>query len=183
VNFFLMGLLIPVGIALIAYRAHALNLSGTIAVVLLGTVVFGLGGVDWALIMLTFFFSSSRLSKLFAVRKESPGSNISRGSQRDTWQVAANWGMAGFLLLRYVILSRFSPESTFSPFLWIGFAGSLATANADTWATELGLLNPSEPLLITVHCERFPKGLPVQSTWSGPWHPWAGVALIGGWLY
>lgn len=51
-----MGLLIPVGIALIAYRAHALNLSGTIAAAVLGTVVFGLGGVGWALIMLTFFF-------------------------------------------------------------------------------------------------------------------------------
>jgi uncharacterized membrane protein len=85
-----LGLLIAVGVALIAYRAHALNLSGTIPAAVLGTVVFGLGGVGWALITLTSFFSSSRLSKLFAVRKESPGLNISRGSQRDTWQVAAN---------------------------------------------------------------------------------------------
>jgi uncharacterized membrane protein len=74
-----LGLLIAVGVALIAYRAHALNLSGTIAAAVLGTVVFGLGGVGWALITLTSFFSSSRLSKLFAVRKESPGLNISGG--------------------------------------------------------------------------------------------------------
>jgi len=90
VDFFLIGLLIAVWVALIAYRVHALNLSGTIAAVLLGTVVFGLGGVSWALIMLTFFFSSSGLSKLFAVRKESSGLNFSKGSQRDAWQVAAN---------------------------------------------------------------------------------------------
>lgn len=178
-DFFLIGLLIAVGVSVIAYRAHALNLNGAIAAAVLGTIVFGLGGVGWALIMLTFFISSSGLSKLSAVRKESSGLNFSKGSKRDAWQVAANGGMAGLLVLIDVIFSRFSLESTWSPFLWIGFAGSLAAANADTWATELGLLNPSKPLLIST-LRKVPKGTSGAVSLVGTLASLTGSALIGG---
>jgi uncharacterized protein (TIGR00297 family) len=35
------------------------------------------------------------------------------------------------------------------PALFAAYVGAMATANADTWATELGVLNPSPPRLIT----------------------------------
>lgn len=176
---FLTGLLIAVGVSAIAYRAQALNLSGAIAAAILGTIVFGLGGVGWAFIMITFFISSSGLSKLFAVRKESSGLNFSKGSRRDAWQVAANGGMAGLLVLIDVILSRFSPGNTWSQFLWIGFAGSLAAANADTWATELGLLNPSKPVLVST-LQKVPWGTSGAVSPVGILASLSGSALIGG---
>ena len=32
---------------------------------------------------------------------------------------------------------------------WLGFAAALAAVNADTWGTELGVLNPHPPRMIT----------------------------------
>lgn len=176
---FLIGLLIAVGVSAIAYRAHALSLDGAIAAAVLGTIVFGLGGLGWAFVMLTFFISSSGLSKLFKVRKRSSGLNYSKGSRRDAWQVAANGGMAGLLVLLYVFLSKASPGNTWGPFLWIGFAGSLAAANADTWATELGLLNPSNPVLIST-LQKVPRGTSGAVSLAGTLASLAGAALIGG---
>lgn len=175
----LIGLLVAVAIAYLAYRTQALNLSGAIAAAILGTVVFGLGGVGWGFLMLTFFISSSGLSKLFAVRKESLGLNFSKGSRRDAWQVAANGGMAGLMVLIYVFLSRYSTGTIWTQYLWIGFASSLAAANADTWATELGLLNPSKPVLIST-LRKVPKGTSGAVSLVGTTASFLGSALIGG---
>jgi uncharacterized protein (TIGR00297 family) len=47
------------------------------------------------------------------------------------------------------------PESIIG---WVGFAASLAAVNADTWATELGVLNPTAPRMITDLRKRVEKG-------------------------
>lgn len=92
---FLIGLVAGVGIAHLAYRARALNRSGGIAAAVLGTVVFGLGGVGWAVVLLTIFITSSALSRFMKSRKASLGVDFAKGSRRDAGQVAANGGVAG----------------------------------------------------------------------------------------
>ena len=176
---FVIGLLTAVGVAILAHRAHALSLSGAIAAALLGTIVFGLGGIGWAIIMLTFFTSSSGLSKLFAAQKSTSGMNFSKGSRRDAWQVTANGGLAGLLVLIYVILSYYSSETLWIQYLWVGFASSLAAANADTWATELGLLNPGKPFLVS-SLRKVPKGTSGAISLVGTLASLAGSAVIGG---
>ena len=178
-DLFLIGLIAAVFVAFIAYCAHALSSSGAVAAAVLGTIVFGLGGFGWALVLLTFFTSSSGLSKLFSRQKISSGVSFSKGSRRDAWQVAANGGMAGMLALVYFVLSLGLPEPSIIQFLWIGFASSLAAANADTWATELGLLNPWEPLLISTF-KKVPKGTSGAVSLVGTLASLAGSALIGG---
>ena len=143
---FFTGLLLSGGIAYLAYRAHALNRSGSIAAGVLGTIVFGLGGVGWAVVLLTFFISSSGLSVLFSKPKQSVDQNFAKGSRRDAGQVTANGGVAGVLALVFFLLSRFAPESSRLSIYWIGFAASLAGANADTWGTEVGVLSRSAVL-------------------------------------
>ena len=58
--------------------------------------------------------------------------------------------------------------------LQAGFAGTLATATADTWATELGVLSPYQPRLITTG-ERVPTG-----TSGGITLPGTSAAALGG---
>lgn len=128
--------------AYLAWRAQVLSTQGALAAAVLGTVVFGLGGLGWAAVLLGFFISSSALSRLFKARKARFEEKFSKGAQRDLAQVLANGGIAGL----FVILHVFFPAAEWP---WLGFAGALAAANADTWATELGVLSRSAPRLIT----------------------------------
>lgn len=175
---FMIGMAAGVGIAFLAHRAGALNRSGALAAAVLGTVVFGLGGLGWALVMLTFFISSSVLSKFFRAEKTSSGSEFAKGSNRDAWQVAANGGVAGAAALAYFLLSQWLPGNGLATILWVGFAASLAGANADTWATELGVLNPRQPVLLTSF-RRVPQGTSGGVSLAGTLAALAGSALVG----
>jgi uncharacterized membrane protein len=59
----LLGFLLALVVAFLAYKARSLSRSGAAAAAVLGTVVFGLGGWSWAVLLLGFFISSSVLSK------------------------------------------------------------------------------------------------------------------------
>lgn len=137
-----LGILAAGLIGFLAFRFKLLSWSGSLAAFLLGSVVFGLGGLKWAIILMLFFITSSGLSRLFRKRKSNAEEKYAKGATRDAGQVLANGGLAG----AFVVLHIFIPASV-SP--WIGFCATLAAANADTWATELGALSKREPRLIT----------------------------------
>ena len=136
------GFLLGILIGLLAWRAGALSRSGAWAAAITGGLIFGIGGLAWAILLMTFFVSSSALSRAFASRKRNLSEKFSKGSQRDWHQVFANGGLGALFALVYV----FCPEQTW---IWIAFAGAMATVNADTWGTELGVLNPTPPRLVT----------------------------------
>ena len=136
------GFVLAILVAYGAFRAHSLNKSGAVAATLVGTVIFGIGGWQWAVLLLTFFITSSGLSRAFRRRKADLSEKFSKGHERDAGQVFGNGGLATF----FAALHAFYPESILP---WIGFAASLAAVNADTWATELGVLNPTPPRMIT----------------------------------
>jgi uncharacterized protein (TIGR00297 family) len=138
----LLGLILGVVIAWAAWRLKTLSRSGAYAAAISGGLIFGLGGLPWATLLLTFFISSSALSRAFASRKASLNEKFSKGSQRDWGQVLANGGLGAGLAVAHAFL----PGQTWP---WVAFAGAMAAVNADTWATELGLLNPSLPRLLT----------------------------------
>lgn len=137
-----LGFLLAITIAFLSYKAHSLNRSGAIAAAFTGTIIFGVGGWQWAILLLTFFISSSALSRAFKKRKQGLDEKFSKGHERDAGQVLANGGIATV----FAALHYFYPESSLP---WLGFAASLAAVNADTWATELGVLNPNPPRMIT----------------------------------
>jgi uncharacterized protein (TIGR00297 family) len=138
----LLGLLLGIIIAAIAWRARSLKLSGAVAAAISGGLVFGLGGLPWAALLLAFFISSSALSQIFSRRKAAIDAKYAKGSQRDWGQVLANGGLGAALAVLYGIYPQYS-------WLWIAFAGAMAAVNADTWATELGFFSPIPPRLIT----------------------------------
>ncbi|MEO8357351.1 MAG: DUF92 domain-containing protein [Chloroflexota bacterium] len=147
----LYGFILATVIAYLAYRAHSLNKSGAFAATFIGTVIFGLGGWQWAALLLTFFITSSGLSRAFKKRKQGLTEKFSKGHERDAGQVFGNGGLATL----FVLIHALYPESIVG---WVGFASSLAAVNADTWATELGVLNPTPPRLITDLRKRVEKG-------------------------
>ncbi len=165
------GFLLAILIASLAYRAHSLSKSGAFAAIILGTIIFGLGGIPWAVLLLTFFFTSSALSRAFKKRKQGLNEKYSKGDQRDAGQVFGNGGLAA----AFVLFHYFYPDSNIG---WIGFAASLAAVNADTWATELGVLNPSPPRMITDIRKRVEKGTSGGVSLVGTLASLAGSALI-----
>ena len=155
----LLGFILGTVIAWLGWRLRALSPSGALAAALTGGLIFGLGGLRWAALLLVFFSTSSGLSHLFGRRKAGLAEKFSKGSRRDWGQVAANGGLGMLLVIGCAIW----PDQTW---LWVAYAGSLAAVNADTWATELGVLSQRPPRLIT-------SGQVVERGASG------GVSLVG----
>jgi uncharacterized protein (TIGR00297 family) len=162
----LVGLVMGSLIAWLAWRVKALSRSGALAAALTGGLIFGLGGLSWAVLLLAFFISSSLLSRLFARRKSTLSEKFSKGSQRDWGQVMANGGLGALLAVAQALY----PGEVWP---WIAFAGAMAAVNADTWATELGVLNPTPPRLIT-------NGRAVERGTSGAVSLGGSLAALGG---
>ena len=166
------GFTFAVLVAIFAYRAHSLSRSGALAAVLVGSVIFGLGGWQWALLLLAFFISSSGLTRAFKKRKSGLNEKFSKGGQRDAGQVFGNGGLATL----FAALHYFFPGSLW---VWLAFAASLAAVNADTWSTELGVLNPHPPRMITNLGRVVEKGTSGGISLVGTLAALAGSALIG----
>lgn len=139
---FLLGFIFAIITAFLACKARSLNKSGALAATFTGTIIFGIGGWQWAILLLTFFITSSALSRAFKKQKQSLDEKFSKGHKRDAGQVFGNGAVATL----FAALNFFYPESIIP---WLGFAAALAAVNADTWATELGVLNPNPPRMIT----------------------------------
>jgi len=167
----LVGFTLGIIIALLAWKARSLSRSGALAAALTGGLIFGLGGLPWAVLLLTFFISSSALSRLFENRKRTFSEKFSKGNQRDWGQVLANGGLGSL----FVILSVLQPDWSW---LWMAYVGSMAAVNADTWATELGVLNPGAPRLITSRA-RVERGTSGAISLFGTLASLAGSLLIG----
>lgn len=166
----LLGLLLSALIGVLGYWRRALTLGGVAGAILVGTLIFGFGGWIWGLVLITFFVSSSWLSHYRRADKELAGDRFAKGSRRDIGQALANGGLGAILALVFTI----SPE----PLLFAAFLGAMGTVNADTWATELGILSRVPPRLLTSG-EEVPPGTSGGVTWLGAWASLGGALLIG----
>lgn len=159
----LLGLLFSSVVALVAYRRRSLDRSGVVGAIASGTSIFALGGWSWGMTLIYFFVSSSLLSHFRQRDKAGAAADkFSKGGRRDLGQAAANGGLATV----FAIIYGLAQSSRTRRLARAGFTGALATANADTWATELGVLSASKPRLIT-------SGQPVEPGTSG------GITLPG----
>ena len=165
-NEFVLAFSLSLLVSLIAWRAHSLNGSGALAALGVGFFTFGFGGLSWAVVLITFFISSSLMSRVYSTRKTGFSEKFSKGSQRDWGQVLANGGLAAILPLLHYFLGE-------SGWIWMAFCGALAAVNADTWATELGVLSRAAPRRIS-NGVRVERGTSGGITWLG-----YGVALLG----
>lgn len=166
-----IGFLLAILTALLAWRAGSLSSSGAWAAVLTGGLIFGLGGLPWAILLLTFFISSSALSRAFSKQKASLAEKFSKGGRRDWGQVLANGALGALLAIGYSIPPH-------REWLWLAFAGAMAAVNADTWSTELGVLSQVPPRLITTS-QKVERGTSGGVTFVGTLAALGGAALVG----
>lgn len=127
-------------IALAGYNVKALSNSGAIAAFGVGIAVYA--GFDiYGLIILAAFFASSSLWSMYKKKeKKKVDEKLEKSSARDWQQVLANGGTAGLFSILYFL----NPQLTFL----IGFLVAIASANADTWASEIGVLSKERPIFI-----------------------------------
>ncbi|MBI5653954.1 MAG: DUF92 domain-containing protein [Chloroflexi bacterium] len=138
---FLLGFFLSAIIAAFACWRGSLTRSGALGTIVIGTLVFGIGGFAWGVLLVAFFVTSSALSHYKERAKEPLAEKFQKGHRRDLGQVLANGGVGALTAFAYAI----NPH----PLFFVAFVGALATVNADTWATELGVLSKSPPRLIT----------------------------------
>ncbi len=168
---FIFGFVISVVIGVVGYRKKSLSKSGVLGAIFTGTPIFGFGGWVWGVLLITFFASSSFLSIFKSKYKEKVAEKFDKGHRRDWMQALANGGFGTLMAIGYGIHPSF---------LWfVAFVGAIATANADTWATELGVLSQQQPRLITTG-KKVPRGTSGGITFGGSMAAFSAALLIAG---
>jgi len=151
-----IGLLLNIPLLIIILKKNLLSQwDGVITGALIILLIFLFSPMLW-LGMIFFFFTSSFLSKWKIKEKKPTNVEFAKGSQRDAVQVLSNslpailFGSLYFLSEIVPILSAnmLPPIVIVSPWMIASFT-AIATHNADTWMTEIGITVKRYPRLIT----------------------------------
>ncbi|MFQ6675295.1 MAG: DUF92 domain-containing protein [Fidelibacterota bacterium] len=121
-----------------AFRLNALTIDGALGAFVMGVFIFGIGTWKFMIPLTVFLVISSLLSRIhYRAKAKLEVEWLGKGYPRNLVQVFANGGVP----LVIAIWWFYSP----SPWLYVAYVASVAAANADTWATEIGLLSKSSP--------------------------------------
>lgn len=151
------------------WRLKSLTKSGAAAAIAIGFAIFAGTGPEGLILLGAFFVTSSLWSKFNGVKKESIEEKLAKGSRRDWRQVAANGGPGAICSLLFLVTS--------DPIWLICFAVAIASANSDTWASEIGSLSKSEPVSI-INMKRAERGTSGAVSSLGTMAAIGGAALI-----
>ncbi|NTW61317.1 DUF92 domain-containing protein [Candidatus Saccharibacteria bacterium] len=129
---FIIGFAISELVAIAAYFRKSLSGSGVIAATIIGTAIYVFAGlVTWTSLIL-FFISSSVITQFKKANKAKLSTEYHKTS-RNYKQVLASGLIPAILSLAYFI--------TKSESILITTIASIAVSCADTWASEIGVLN------------------------------------------
>ncbi|KMJ60114.1 hypothetical protein AB685_04565 [Bacillus sp. LL01] len=166
-------ILLIVGIIVLAwggFKLKSLTFSGAVGTFLVG-ILIALGFKGYGLLLIGLFFvTSSFWSKYNRKKKENLNDMHEKGSQRDIVQVLSNGGVPALIgMIAYLFPAEY----------WIyGFVTSIAVANSDTWASEIGTLSRKRPFSV-FRMEKVEPGTSGAISFLGTLAAIAGSALIG----
>lgn len=133
-------------------------MSGLLAMVVISYSIIWIDQITLLFPLFYMFASSSLLSSFKKKQKQETEKVLSKSGPRDYVQALANLGVATAFILVY---------NFFGDPIWIvAMVGSVAAGNADSWASEIGVLSKKQPVSI-LHFKVMPPGI------SG------GVTLLG----
>lgn len=121
-------------LAVVGHLARSVSISGMIAGFALGSILILFAGWQLYVVLLIFFVVGSGVTKLGYRRKEAMGLAQEEGGRRGFSHAFSNVGVASILALA-IAGSSLDPAA-----LWLAAIASLATAAADTTASEIGQL-------------------------------------------
>lgn len=128
----LLSVIFGIITAAISFKLKLLNLKGALVTFILAVIIFYFGGVKWSTPILTFFILSSILSKIRKRVNPSVDSYFQKSDTRDHFQVLANGGFPGIMILLNQVVQL--------ELFYIAYVSAIAAACSDTWATEIGTL-------------------------------------------
>ena len=165
VNSFIWGIILNLPLLFLIIRKNLLTVpSGVISGGIVTLLMYVISPFLWCALLL-FFLSSSLVSKWKIKQKMSILLEFSKDSQRDSIQVISNslpaimFGIIYLMVDLYPRILNSSNNSLMvtSPWLFAAFT-TIATHNADTWMTEIGISSNKNPRLITNLKKTVPKG-------------------------
>lgn len=162
------------------FKKKSLDVTGSLAAFIVGYTSFACS-YRFGLILILFYYSSSKLTKFKQDFKASIEEDYAVGGQRNWKQVFASSMLATMIAVYYYIacgedqnISFAEPaanvsiiffmyfeinKSILQTYLWTIYVAHYATANADTWASELGVLSKVNPRLVTsFFMKQVPRG-------------------------
>ncbi len=205
----LLRQVIAVGIAFgLSYHGlskKSLNMSGSVAAVFVGYTAFACS-YRFGLLLILFYYSSSKLTKWKQDYKAKIEEDYAVGGQRNWMQVFASSLLATFVCIGFYLLCGEDQHISFgepygnvnnvellgfsvnrgvlASYLWVIYIAHYCTANADTWASELGVLSKNEPRLVTSFFLRVvPRGTNGGMSTFGTAASAAGGLFIGAIFY
>ena len=148
-----------------ALKTKILTLGGAFAAVFVGTII-SLSGFEYFFILASFFFSSSKATNIHKqIKTKLLGKAYIKEKKRNAIQVFSKSLFPSLICL--IIYIKYGPKMNLFKnnnnyqklFLDALFIGFFESANADTWASELGINSNENPLLIINGFKRVPKGV------------------------
>lgn len=150
----IIAMLISSVVAIRGFRRKSLDLSGAVVGFIVMTIHIAVG-FRFGALLLVFFFTSSKLTKVGEEKKRRLDADFKDGGQRNWVQVLSNSGISTVLVVIVWQLTGWqdkcldSKESTLITSLIGGIIGHYSCCNGDTWSSEIGVLSDAQPRLIT----------------------------------
>ena len=135
----LVALLAALSISFIAFLLNLVTLDGARASVMLGLVAYGFGGMESAVLLVAFFVTSNVIGLFFTNDPNKPLRSVT--DRRNGTQVWSNGFWFGIYVCMWYVLK--------ADMFYVAAVGAIATASADTWATEFGTRIGGKTVLIS----------------------------------
>ena len=154
-----------------AYRAKTIDLTGVFSAVLFGVILISFTGtVTWFIVLLVFFILGSAFTKFKYSEKEFLGVAQGKHGKRGYKNAFANAGVGVAAAILYGVTGDLLYAAV--------FLGSVATATADTMASEIGVIGGTPRMITTL--KRCPPGTNGGVTLAGEAACAVGALIIAG---
>ncbi|UIO99462.1 DUF92 domain-containing protein [Halobaculum sp. CBA1158] len=171
-----VGLAVSVGLGVVSYVLETASVSGMLTGVLLGFTAVVLGGYGWFAVLISFFAVGGLAAKFRFEEKDDRGVAEGNDGARAAGNVLGNAGVALVAVAGFAVARAVVPDSAVPTLFAFAFAGSVATAMADTLSSEFGGLFDTPRLVTTLRPVE--PGTDGAITWQGELAGVAGAGLV-----